>query len=92
MSKGCAVLAGLYEKRFVYKHPGHKPDDHRGWDMQDQHIKKNRRLKASKRAAISDQRKTKRRQRQCEGYTYIEMVGWIDRREILRRDEDCLGD
>ena len=60
--------------------------------MQDQQKKKNHRLKASKTANFSEQRKMKRRQRECEGYAYIEMVGWIDRREILRRDEDCLSD
>jgi hypothetical protein len=35
-----------------------------------------------------NQRKTKRRERECEGYAYIEMVGWIDRREKCRRDGD----
>jgi hypothetical protein len=60
--------------------------------MQDPQKKKNRRLNASKRAKVIDKRQSKRRQRECKGYTYIEMVGWIDRREILRRDEDCLGD
>lgn len=40
--------------------------------------------------AVKDhnQRKTKRRERECEGYAYIEMVGWIDRREKCRRDDD----
>ena len=60
--------------------------------MKDQQKKKNRRLGTSKTTKTIDQRKSKRRQRKCKGYTYIEMVGWIDRREILRRDEDCLGD
>ena len=35
-----------------------------------------------------NQRKRKRRERECEGYTYIEMVGWIDRREKCRRNDD----
>ena len=60
--------------------------------MKDQQKKKNDRLDASKTSKTIDQRKKKRRQRECEGYTYIQMVGWIDRREMLRRDEDCLGD
>ena len=60
--------------------------------MNDRQKKKNHRLNASKTKKIIDQRQSKRRQRKCEGYTYIEMVGWIDRREILRRDEDCLDD
>ena len=60
--------------------------------MQDQHNKKNHRLKASQTTRVNEQRKSKRRQRECEGYAYIEMVGWIDRREILRREEDRLGD
>ncbi len=34
------------------------------------------------------QRKTERRSRKCEGYCYIEMVGWMDRREKCRRDDD----
>jgi hypothetical protein len=60
--------------------------------MKDQQKKKKCRLDASKAAKIIDQRKSKRRQHKCKGYTYIEMVGWIDRREMLRRHEDCLGD
>ena len=33
-------------------------------------------------------RKSERRDRECEGYCYIEMVGWMDRREKCRRDND----
>jgi hypothetical protein len=62
-----------------------------GWNMKDQQEKKHNPLKASKTSKTIDQRKIERRQRKCEGYTYIQMVGWIDRREMLRRDEDCLG-
>jgi hypothetical protein len=40
----------------------------------------------------SCQRKTERRQRKCEGYCYIEMVGWMDRRETCRRDDDSFCD
>ena len=39
-----------------------------------------------------NQRKMNRREQECEGYTYIEMVGWIDRREKCRRDDDRLND
>ncbi len=39
-------------------------------------------------AEDQNQRKTNRRERECEGYTYIEMVGWMDRREKCRRDDD----
>ncbi len=60
--------------------------------MNDQQNKKKDRLNTPKTTKTIDQRKIQRRQRECEGYTYIEMVGWIDRREMLRRDEDCLGD
>ena len=35
-----------------------------------------------------DQRKKNRRERACQGYAYIEMVGWIDRREQCRRNDD----
>lgn len=38
------------------------------------------------------QRKSERRSRKCEGYCYIEMVGWIDRREKCRREDDCYDD
>lgn len=38
------------------------------------------------------QRKSERRSRECEGYCYIEMVGWIDRREKCRRDDDSFCD
>jgi len=34
------------------------------------------------------QRKTERRSQECEGFCYIEMVGWMDRREKCRRDDD----
>lgn len=36
----------------------------------------------------SDRRKDHRRTHACEGYAYIEMVGWMDRREKIRRDND----
>jgi hypothetical protein len=29
-----------------------------------------------------------RRKKPCEGYAYISMVGWMDRREKTRRKED----
>lgn len=38
------------------------------------------------------QRKSERRSQKCEGYCYIEMVGWIDRREKCRRDDDSFDD
>jgi hypothetical protein len=37
----------------------------------------------------SNRRQCERRQQESEGYTYITMVGWLDRREkIRRRDEE----
>jgi len=39
-----------------------------------------------------NQRQTNRRERECEGYTYIEMVGWMDRREKCRRDDDRISE
>ncbi|WP_419658583.1 uncharacterized protein Dvar_74150 [Desulfosarcina variabilis str. Montpellier] len=35
-----------------------------------------------------DRRKNHRRTHESQGYAYIEMVGWMDRREKLRRDSD----
>lgn len=39
-----------------------------------------------------DRRKDERRKQACKGYCYIEMVGWMDRRERSRRDDDCFSD
>jgi hypothetical protein len=54
---------------------------------------KNHRHK-NKTEAVKDQnqRKADRRQNECEGYAYIEMVGWIDRREKCRRDGDRISE
>lgn len=38
--------------------------------------------------AKDERRKDHRRTNECEGYAYIEMVGWMDRRERVRRDND----
>lgn len=37
----------------------------------------------------NDRRGKDRRKDACEGYTYIQMVGWMDRRERARREGDC---
>jgi hypothetical protein len=34
-----------------------------------------------------EQRKDERRKCECQGYCYIEMVGWMDRREKERRKD-----
>ena len=38
--------------------------------------------------AKDERRKDRRRTNECEGYAYIEMVGWMDRRERMRRNND----
>lgn len=35
-----------------------------------------------------ERRENHRRTNECEGYAYIEMVGWMDRRERVRRNND----
>ncbi len=35
----------------------------------------------------TERRKEERRKQECEGYCYIEMVGWMDRRECERRHD-----
>jgi hypothetical protein len=37
---------------------------------------------------IVNQRDQDRRRESSEGYTYISTVGWIDRREWFRREDD----
>ena len=37
---------------------------------------------------ISDQRQEDRRKAPSEGFAYVSMVGWIDRREQTRRKDD----
>lgn len=37
---------------------------------------------------VGNQREQDRRSEPNEGYTYISSVGWIDRRERLRREDD----
>jgi hypothetical protein len=36
----------------------------------------------------NERRKEYRRTNESEGYAYIEMVGWMDRRERIRRNDD----
>lgn len=38
-------------------------------------------------APDNERRKEDRRKETCEGYWYIEMVGWMDRRESVRRKD-----
>jgi hypothetical protein len=38
----------------------------------------------------TERRSIERRTKKSEGYTYIQIVGWIDRREKNRRDSDSL--
>lgn len=60
--------------------------------MEDHSEKKQPRVNECAALMDKDKRKCERRKRECEGYAYIEMVGWIDRREKLRRDDDCFSD
>jgi hypothetical protein len=36
-----------------------------------------------------ERRDCERRKLESKGYTYISMVGWMDRREHKRRTDDC---
>jgi hypothetical protein len=56
--------------------------------MTDKREKDHRPERETRTAQNQNQRKTNRRERECEGYIYIEMVGWMDRREKCRRDDD----
>jgi hypothetical protein len=38
----------------------------------------------------SDHRHGERRQQESEGYVYMSMVGWMDRREKTRREDDVV--
>lgn len=60
--------------------------------MNKQQEEQQRRVNASGTATDNCQRKSERRHRECEGYCYIEMVGWMDRREKCRRDDDRFSD
>ena len=57
-------------------------------DMTDKREKHHRHEKKTGAVEDHNQRKRKRREKECEGYAYIEMVGWMDRREKCRRDDD----
>ena len=39
-------------------------------------------------SGAQERRKDYRRTNESQGYAYIEMVGWMDRREKVRRDND----
>ena len=56
--------------------------------MADNRTKDHRYEKETAAAKDPNQRKTNRRERECEGYAYIQTVGWIDRREKCRRNDD----
>lgn len=60
--------------------------------MKDKREKDHRHKNKTAATKDHDQRKTNRRERECDGYTYIEMVGWMDRREKCRRDSDRFSD
>ena len=68
------------------------PDLRREDDMKDQREEQQRRENETRPVEDDNQRKIKRRERECEGYTYIEMVGWMDRREKCRREDDRISD
>jgi hypothetical protein len=57
--------------------------------MKDPQKKKPRCMNGTESVIDKCQRKSERRSQKCEGYCYIEMVGWMDRREKCRRKDDC---
>ena len=64
------------------------PDLRRGCNMKDQQEELQPCVNEARAVMDDNHRKSDRRNRECEGYCYIEMVGWMDRREKCRRDND----
>lgn len=46
------------------------------------------RPRADQQQKVFNHRKSERRQKAGNGYAYISMVGWMDRREQTRRNDD----
>ena len=65
-----------------------RPNLRRECDMKDQQEEQQPCMNEDEAAMDKCQRRSERRSRKCEGYCYIEMVGWMDRREKCRRDDD----
>ena len=51
---------------------------------EEQRVRKNH----ARTATDDERRKEDRRKQECRGYCYIEMVGWMDRRESVRRKDN----
>ncbi|MGB5984000.1 MAG: hypothetical protein WBG37_01750 [Desulfobacterales bacterium] len=49
-----------------------------------------RRIQQAPKTPRPERRGDKRRKQRSQGYTYITMVGWMDRREKKRRNDDPL--
>jgi hypothetical protein len=61
-------------------------------EMKDKQPKSAPQKKRQPTFSSKERRKKERRKDACEGYAYIQMVGWMDRRERARRDNDCIQD
>ena len=59
-------------------------DPLKGVDMEDPHREQRTQPETVHTAVNNERRKEERRKRVCDGYCYIEMVGWMDRREQIR--------
>ncbi|BBO69884.1 hypothetical protein DSCA_38140 [Desulfosarcina alkanivorans] len=59
--------------------------------MDDQREEQHVRTNGARAALESERRQEDRRKKSCEGYCYIEMVGWMDRRESLRRRDTSIS-
>lgn len=54
---------------------------------------KNNGYKDKDRRTVSPvRRKRQRRMKKSRGYAYISMVGWVDRREKIRRENDTFSE
>jgi len=59
--------------------------------MEDQREEQHGCSNGARAALESERRKEDRRKKSCEGYCYIEMVGWMDRRESVRRRDNGIS-
>lgn len=60
--------------------------------MKESQEQKQRREELSGEAMDTERRKNERREQESRGYAYIEMVGWMDRRERVRRGGNGFSD
>jgi hypothetical protein len=59
-----------------------------GGEMEAQREKRDVHFNGARAVSENERRKEERRQQPCEGYWYIQMVGWMDRRESVRRKDN----